>query len=169
MGNVMTIKSWLQNTIDLAQFTFPGTVDKIFMINTSFVFRAIWTIVKPFVDPVTTNKITILGSKFKKSLNDFGIPDSEIPTDYGGKGSKLVDGEDNIVKIDPKLPSSFLVTAEVGKSKNNASDKTNGGDEKMSIDSEDNKHSEQSLQDAIVSGGDEKIQQSMETDPSSQV
>jgi hypothetical protein len=46
-------------------------------------FTAIWALIKPWIDPVTSDKIQILGSDFLPTLREH-IEDSQIPPELGG-------------------------------------------------------------------------------------
>ena len=41
---------------------------RMFIVNTPFIFSAIWAIVRAFIDEKTKKKINIIGGKFKKKL-----------------------------------------------------------------------------------------------------
>ncbi|ETO34176.1 hypothetical protein RFI_02917 [Reticulomyxa filosa] len=43
---------------------FPETLYKLYLVNSSFTFRAIWKIVSNFVDPITYQKINVLGGSY---------------------------------------------------------------------------------------------------------
>lgn len=40
----------------------------MFIVNAPFLFKAIWTIVKGFIDEKTAKKINIMGGSYKKTL-----------------------------------------------------------------------------------------------------
>jgi hypothetical protein len=46
-------------------------------------FTAIWALLQPFIDPVTCQKIRILGSNYLEELREV-IDESQIPVEYGG-------------------------------------------------------------------------------------
>lgn len=46
-------------------------------------FTAIWALIKPWIDPVTSDKIQILGSDYLPTLRE-AIDDSQIPPELGG-------------------------------------------------------------------------------------
>ena len=46
-------------------------------------FTAIWALIKPWIDPVTSDKIKILGSDYLSHLREY-IDDSQIPPELGG-------------------------------------------------------------------------------------
>lgn len=48
---------------------YPERVEYVVLIDTPFIFRAFWTLVKPFIDPNTKNKIVfVTGEKEKKDV-----------------------------------------------------------------------------------------------------
>eukprot|EP01083_Nonionella_stella_P055652 146696_1 len=65
---------------------FPEGVDKMFIINTPWPFRAIWAVVKGFMDPITVAKTKVLDDKYLKEMIKH-IPIEMIPPRYGGKGA----------------------------------------------------------------------------------
>eukprot|EP01084_Bolivina_argentea_P149304 260829_1 len=71
---------------------FPEMIHKAYVINTPWVFKQIWKIVKGFLHPNTVEKTVILGSDYKKTLFEEIHPDF-IPKKYGGNGQwEIVDG-----------------------------------------------------------------------------
>lgn len=54
------------------------------MINAPWFFTGIWTMIKPWLDPVTAAKIVIVGSDYLPTLLEY-IDISQIPEEYGGK------------------------------------------------------------------------------------
>jgi len=59
---------------------------KMFIVNSPFVFRGVWSIISPWLHPVTRNKIKILGggSSLVKELVKNEIPIESIPKNLGG-------------------------------------------------------------------------------------
>ena len=62
---------------------YPEIMFKMFIVNTPFMFKAAWTIFKPFIDEKTRDKISIVGSKFQKDLFKYVDP-SNVPEFLGG-------------------------------------------------------------------------------------
>ena len=56
----------------------------MFIINAPFWFKAIWFIIKAFIDPKTVNKISILGDDYLKELSMW-IALENLPDFLGGK------------------------------------------------------------------------------------
>ena len=64
----------------------PNSLEKMFIINAPWSFRAAWSMVKIFLHPVTAAKVAILGSHYTKELLK-KIPADQIPKKYGGTGT----------------------------------------------------------------------------------
>ena len=65
---------------------FPETAWKLFIVNAPFVFKTAYKVIKPFIHPVTRDKIKILGGKssYLPEMKKAGIPLSAIPVSMGG-------------------------------------------------------------------------------------
>jgi len=65
---------------------FPETAWKLFIVNAPFVFKTAYKVIKPFIHPVTRDKIKILGGKssYLPEMKKAGIPLSAIPESMGG-------------------------------------------------------------------------------------
>jgi len=55
----------------------------MYIINAPMLFSGIWTIIKPWLDEKTRNKITIIGSGFKEKLLA-DIEEKNLPEFLGG-------------------------------------------------------------------------------------
>lgn len=87
-GDVKRILSEI-TTID--QNNYPETLGKTLIINAPTVFRAIWAIVKPMLDPRTLAKIEVCPSDYLPILKKW-IDVENIPAYLGGKSSgSLID------------------------------------------------------------------------------
>jgi hypothetical protein len=78
--NAMTT---FKRTVAIDEAYYPERLQHFFMINAPWFFTAIWAMLKPFIDPVTSDKITIVGSDYLDTLREY-IDDSQIPEDLGG-------------------------------------------------------------------------------------
>jgi hypothetical protein len=72
-----------KRTVAIDEAYYPERLQSFFMINAPWFFTAIWAMLKPFIDPVTSDKIHIVGGDYLDTLREH-IDDSQIPEDLGG-------------------------------------------------------------------------------------
>ena len=56
---------------------------RLFMINTSTIFKFMWTIVKGFIDEKTRNKMTVLKSDYLEEILKW-VDKDNLPSIFGG-------------------------------------------------------------------------------------
>ena len=71
--------------IDTLTRMYPEGTYKMYIINAPWPFRALWTTVKGFLDPITVQKTKVVGDDYLKTMIK-DIPIEMIPPSYGGKG-----------------------------------------------------------------------------------
>lgn len=70
--------------ISIGQDNYPEIMFKMLIINAPMMFRGAWSVVSPFIDKKTVNKISILGNKYHKDLEKY-VDSSNIPEELGGE------------------------------------------------------------------------------------
>ena len=81
---VVPIKGFVKLASDIGQDYYPEMLGKMTIINVGFLFRAIWSMVKSFIDPKTQAKISLLKSNYKDELLKL-IDEDKLPQFLGGK------------------------------------------------------------------------------------
>ena len=77
------IKGFVKLASDIGQDYYPEMLGKMTIINVGFFFRAIWTMVKSFIDAKTQAKISLLKSDYQKELLNL-IDADKLPKFLGG-------------------------------------------------------------------------------------
>jgi len=72
--------------LTVSQKYYPETLAIQFFLNTPPIFMAIWRLIKDWIDPVTANKMHLLGSDYQSELLEYIHPD-QLPIEYGGTNS----------------------------------------------------------------------------------
>lgn len=83
LSQASTVVPFVRETAKIAQDYYPEMMGKMVIINSPMLFRGAFTLVKPFLDPVTLSKIEILGGSYKSTLEK-DIPAENIPGLLGG-------------------------------------------------------------------------------------
>jgi hypothetical protein len=74
---------FLKIASNIAQNYYPEMLGNMILLNTTFFFKAIWTLVKGFIDEKTRAKILVERSSFLPKLLEF-IDKENIPSFFGG-------------------------------------------------------------------------------------
>ena len=78
------IKGFLKLASDIGQDYYPEMLGKMTIVNVGFLFRAIWSMVKGFIDAKTQSKISLLKSNYKEELLKL-VDEDKLPSFFGGK------------------------------------------------------------------------------------
>jgi len=97
-------------TVNIDQNYYPETLALFFIINVPWIFKPLWVMIKPWLDPVTASKFHILGGDYKKVLQQF-IDLDQIPTEFGGNAEFLVP-KGNEEFLETKRDDDFLLEKE---------------------------------------------------------
>jgi hypothetical protein len=76
-------KEFVKIASDIGQNYYPEMLGTMFLINTSFLFSAVWSIVKGFIDEKTRNKINVEKSSYAKKLLEL-VESDNLPKLFGG-------------------------------------------------------------------------------------
>ena len=96
----------LKQCIKLDESCYPERLSRLFVVNAPTVFRIIWAVVKPWLDPRTLAKISILGSDFTADLLAH-IPHDQLPVAFGGGLDQPL--PDNEGHFSDALPSGLFI------------------------------------------------------------
>lgn len=80
---------YFRKMLEIDQNYYPERLHRLYLINAPWFFTAIYALVSPWIDPVTAQKIQIIGSDFLPALRE-SFDDENIPVDLGGKLSNIV-------------------------------------------------------------------------------
>uniref|UniRef100_A0A060SX04 ARAD1A00946p n=1 Tax=Blastobotrys adeninivorans TaxID=409370 RepID=A0A060SX04_BLAAD len=78
------VYSYVREASNIGQNYYPERMGKFYVINAPFGFSTVFAMIKPFLDPVTVEKIHILGSRYQDELLK-QIPAENLPKKFGGK------------------------------------------------------------------------------------
>ena len=67
----------------ISQNYYPERLGKLYLINAPWGFSSVFSVIKGFLDPVTVNKIHVLGSGYQKELLE-QVPKENLPEQFGG-------------------------------------------------------------------------------------
>lgn len=81
------MKDYVSKASAIGQDRYPESMGKFYIINSPFMFSTVWSVIKPWLDPVTVEKIQIpSSSEWKKKLLE-QIPAENLPKELGGSCS----------------------------------------------------------------------------------
>ncbi|SJX61471.1 probable SEC14-phosphatidylinositol(PI)/phosphatidylcholine(PC) transfer protein [Sporisorium reilianum f. sp. reilianum] len=77
------VSGYVQQASNIGQHYYPETMGKFYIINAPYIFTTVWSVIKGWLDPVTVEKIKILGHKYQDELLH-QIPAENLPKELGG-------------------------------------------------------------------------------------
>lgn len=80
---VRKTKEFLQIASSVGQDYYPEMLGTMMLLNTSFLFNAVWAIAKAFIDEKTRKKINMLGYKYQSKLLEM-VDKENLPSIIGG-------------------------------------------------------------------------------------
>jgi hypothetical protein len=83
VSKVSSVYGYVKSVSAISQNYYPERLGKLYMINAPWGFAAAFNFVKSFLDPVTVQKIHILGSGYQAELLA-QVPKENLPTEFGG-------------------------------------------------------------------------------------
>lgn len=84
LTKIPSVYSNISQASTLSQNYYPERLGKLYLINAPWGFSTIWSVLKGWIDPVTVQKIKILGSGYQKELLS-QVPAENLPVEFGGK------------------------------------------------------------------------------------
>lgn len=78
-----SVYGYLQTASGISQNYYPERLGKLYVINAPWGFSSVFGFVKKFLDPVTVNKIHVLGSGYESELLS-QVPKENLPKWFGG-------------------------------------------------------------------------------------
>lgn len=84
IGQFWKVSSYVQQASKIGQYYYPETMGRFYIINAPYIFTTVWAVVKNWLDPVTTSKISILGGGYISELEK-QLDLENLPEEIGGK------------------------------------------------------------------------------------
>ncbi|KAF2155221.1 hypothetical protein K461DRAFT_222086 [Myriangium duriaei CBS 260.36] len=84
LSNASQVYGYLQKASAISQNHYPERLGKLYVINAPWGFSTVFSFVKKWLDPVTVNKIHILGSGYQAELLK-QVDSENLPKQFGGK------------------------------------------------------------------------------------
>ncbi|KAK2802224.1 cytosolic factor, phosphatidylinositol/phosphatidylcholine transfer protein [Emmonsiellopsis sp. PD_5] len=80
---VSSVYSYVKQVSAISQNYYPERLGKLYLINAPWGFASVFSVVKGFLDPVTVQKIHVLGSGYEAELLS-QVPAENLPKEFGG-------------------------------------------------------------------------------------
>lgn len=78
---------YIKQISKLGQDYYPELLGTMFIVNSPMLFSSAWSLIKPLLDEATVKKIHILGSSYKKQLQEYVDMDA-LPERLGGTSTE---------------------------------------------------------------------------------
>ena len=83
ISKVSSVYGYVKQASSISQNYYPERLGKLFLINAPWGFSSVFSVVKGFLDPVTVQKIHVLGSGYQTELLG-QVPKQNLPKLFGG-------------------------------------------------------------------------------------
>lgn len=83
LSTASQVYSYIKEASVVGQNYYPERMGKFYLINAPFGFSTVFNFIKKFLDPITVEKIHVLGSKYQTELLA-QIPAENLPKKFGG-------------------------------------------------------------------------------------
>ncbi|KAK0649405.1 CRAL-TRIO domain-containing protein [Cercophora newfieldiana] len=78
-----SVFSYVKQVSAMSQNYYPERLGKLYLINAPWGFGGVWNVVKGWLDPVTVQKIHVLGGSYQSELLK-QVPAENLPKEFGG-------------------------------------------------------------------------------------
>ena len=80
---VSSVYGYVKQATAISQNYYPERLGKLYLINAPWGFSSVFSVVKGFLDPVTVEKIHVLGGGYERELLG-QVPKENLPKIFGG-------------------------------------------------------------------------------------
>ncbi|KAH7322780.1 CRAL-TRIO domain-containing protein [Stachybotrys elegans] len=84
LTRVPQVYAYMRQASTISQNYYPERLGRLYLINAPWGFSTVWSVVKGWLDPVTVQKIHILGGSYQSELLK-QIPAENLPKIFGGE------------------------------------------------------------------------------------
>ena len=84
ISKVSSVYGYVKQASAISQNYYPERLGKLYLINAPWGFSSVFAVVKSFLDPVTVNKIHVLGTNYHSELLG-QVPKENLPKLFGGE------------------------------------------------------------------------------------
>ena len=83
LTKVGSVYSYVKQASAISQNYYPERLGKLYLINAPWGFSSVFSVIKSFLDPVTVQKIHVLGTGYHEELEK-QVPKENLPKAFGG-------------------------------------------------------------------------------------